>query len=321
MKHMKINRIRVRLAAAITVTALLPTVWAGPLQILNLATNEQVRAVAISPDGTTLAISSYFLEREQPNSGSFQVVSGIELWNVATGRQLNRLHQRPWRQFHGTNTGSYEAGAMEFSPDGKLLAATDGQGFVLWDTTSATEKFRWRSGVADSELSPGWSADGRNALSSSALANLRIWDTESWTTVAVAPGCLGRLWPDGTRVARWRSEKPYVVEIWNLPEFIKTLRGGQSPQEALVQIIEQNRAPMAAATATRNECINNLHQIDLAKRLWAADNGKQSTDTPVWSELLPYFGPNVPQCPSGGTYAVGAVGEKPQCSIAEHRLP
>ena len=459
LKNMKRCINRLTLAVAMTANYLLPLpgLWAGPLQTLNLASNEQIKAVAISPDGTQMAISAYALERENQNSGHFHFESDIELWDPATGRRLSNLHQRPWHQLDDTNVGSYGVGAMEFSPDGRLLAAADGHGFVLWDTTSRTETFRWSSGGVDAGLSPGWSADGKwlalpsmaqaeddsmtngialiettsgkrsaffpvdigyarvarispdgkllatagqdctvrvfdlgartnifedntqgdlfaaafspdgrhlvagefllydvvsrdgktvivkngsvsarpegevheldftpdgsKAFSSSALANVRIWDTRNWTSVALASGSSGRLWPDGTKVALWRNDKPNAVEIWNLSDFAETFRGGQSPQERLAQKIGRFPPPVDTVTAARNECINNLHRIDAAKQIWATDNGKQASDTPSWSELLVYFGPNVPKCPSEGTYTVGSIGEKPQCNIAGHRLP
>src|SRR5579862_408260 len=82
---------------------------------------------------------------------------------------------------------------------------------------------------------------------------------------------------------------------------------------------------MDPVNAAWNDCINNLRMIDGAKQTWALETGKQATDTPTWADIQPYFnrGTNaaMPKCPSGGTYTIGAVGEKPKCSIAGHVLP
>jgi hypothetical protein len=80
-----------------------------------------------------------------------------------------------------------------------------------------------------------------------------------------------------------------------------------------------------ASTAAKDECINNLRFIDGAKQQWALEMGKRATDTPSWSDIQAYFGPSLkgatPKCPSGGTYTIGNVRAKPECSIVGHVLP
>src|ERR1051325_6733709 len=72
--------------------------------------------------------------------------------------------------------------------------------------------------------------------------------------------------------------------------------------------------PQAAA------CLANLQGIAGAKATWALEYHKQGTDVPPEGEL---FGLNKylsqkPVCPSGGGYTMGAVGEKPRCSVPGH---
>ena len=69
----------------------------------------------------------------------------------------------------------------------------------------------------------------------------------------------------------------------------------------------------------RSDCINQLKQIDEAKQQWAIDNRKSRADIPAKSDL---YGPSLyfkvePICVNGGVYTLGAVGEKPTCSLAE----
>ncbi|HEX3890462.1 MAG TPA: hypothetical protein VHX90_06380, partial [Verrucomicrobiae bacterium] len=79
----------------------------------------------------------------------------------------------------------------------------------------------------------------------------------------------------------------------------------------------------------RNACINNLRQIDAAKNQWALENGKTNGTAVTEDDIKPYIklGANessangFPTCPSGGTYTIGKVGEKPTCSTAGHFLP
>jgi hypothetical protein len=76
----------------------------------------------------------------------------------------------------------------------------------------------------------------------------------------------------------------------------------------------------ARTVSQENACINNLRQIDAAKQEWALEKGKKTGDVPDKEDLLPYLR-SWPVCPSGGIYTIGAVGEKPTCSIPGHQLP
>ncbi len=81
----------------------------------------------------------------------------------------------------------------------------------------------------------------------------------------------------------------------------------------------------AKAKAQEINCINHLRQIEIAKKQWALDKNKQSSDTPEMSDLESYIGGKDAAeklvCPGGGTYTVGSVGEKATCSMAGHVLP
>lgn len=79
---------------------------------------------------------------------------------------------------------------------------------------------------------------------------------------------------------------------------------------------------MSVEDSQRNVCINNLRQIDAAKNQFALEKGKANGDTVTEADITPYLvGGKMPVCPSGGTYTIGKVGEKPTCSTAGHFLP
>ena len=68
----------------------------------------------------------------------------------------------------------------------------------------------------------------------------------------------------------------------------------------------------------------NLMQIQGAKETWALEHQKLETDTPVEADL---YGEGrdkcirtKPICPLGGVYTIGAVDEKPACSIPGHQI-
>ncbi len=80
--------------------------------------------------------------------------------------------------------------------------------------------------------------------------------------------------------------------------------------------------PSTPAVNQLNACINNLRQIDEAKQEWALENDKPAGSVPTAQDLLPYFTDNLfPVCPSGGTYAINAIGVPPTCSVPGHVLP
>jgi prepilin-type N-terminal cleavage/methylation domain-containing protein len=78
----------------------------------------------------------------------------------------------------------------------------------------------------------------------------------------------------------------------------------------------------ARKSATKAACIANLKTIEGAKGIWALEMKKGDSDVPSDADL---FGPDKnirdkPACPAGGTYTLGAVSEKPACSVPDHTL-
>jgi hypothetical protein len=72
----------------------------------------------------------------------------------------------------------------------------------------------------------------------------------------------------------------------------------------------------------RSACIANLKNIEGAKATWALENHKETNAVPTDADL---FGRTLyisekPPCPGNGTYTLGAVSEKPRCSIRGHTL-
>jgi chromosome segregation ATPase len=116
-----------------------------------------------------------------------------------------------------------------------------------------------------------------------------------------------------------------------LKSVVTTAQDQQTQLEKLAAENQQARSAVqqagaviqqADAAAARNQCINNLRQIDSAKNEWALENGKTAGAIPTAQDLLPYIvGGAFPVCPSGGTYTIGAVGDSPACSIPGHVLP
>ena len=73
---------------------------------------------------------------------------------------------------------------------------------------------------------------------------------------------------------------------------------------------------------SRHRCRDQLKSIEGAMRTWMLEKRKTTNDVPADSDL---FGATLyvrekPECPNGGTYTIGKVGEKPRCSIKGHTI-
>jgi FtsZ-interacting cell division protein ZipA len=136
----------------------------------------------------------------------------------------------------------------------------------------------------------------------------------------------------GAEMARLRAENQDLPRLRNqvtqlqaanekLTQQLKTTSTyAQQQQQQLLKLTAAQQAQ--AEAADRNNCINNLRQIDAAKQQWALDKNKPPDAIPTMQDLLSYFPSGVfPVCPSGGTYTINAVGYLPACSVPGHVLP
>ena len=72
-----------------------------------------------------------------------------------------------------------------------------------------------------------------------------------------------------------------------------------------------------ASLSMRNECINKMRLLWVAKEQWAPANKKTQGDAVVLHDVLEYtkHPGHAMDCPSGGIISIGAVGVDPKCSI------
>ena len=76
-----------------------------------------------------------------------------------------------------------------------------------------------------------------------------------------------------------------------------------------------------ARTQSRTRaCQENLTKIDGAKEQWALESKKAPGAAVVDAEVDAYIKGGRPICPASGTYAYGAIGENPTCTVATHTL-
>jgi Tol biopolymer transport system component len=135
-----------------------------------------IAAMACSPDGRTLATSSY-------PAGTPRLADDltISLWETATGRERCRLK---------AGNVAANVAALAFSPDGRTLAFTGNDRVIhLWDVRAGKELSQL-SGHQGLAASLAFAADGKRLHSGSTDTTALVWDVASLATAAGR--CAGR---------------------------------------------------------------------------------------------------------------------------------
>jgi len=136
--------------------------WDGTIRVWDVTTNKEIRCcpgheqgeegwrTPFAPDGKTFA--------------AFSADQSIRIFDVATGERIRILARK--------RCGGER---MVYSPDGKTLAAEDGNEIRLWEVATG-EEVRTLKGHGDQVLSLAFSPDGKSLGSASQDATVRIWD-------------------------------------------------------------------------------------------------------------------------------------------------
>ncbi len=135
----------------------------------------QPSALAISPDGKTLALAGWTDSLQIPG-GAWEAM----LWDIENGKEPRRI-----KQYAAPRIRRGELPSLAYAPDGRLLAVVDGNGGVaVWDVAAGRD--RWQAdSVEELVLAPAvFSPDGRllavaSQLSGSEEGKMRLWEVAS----------------------------------------------------------------------------------------------------------------------------------------------
>jgi WD40 repeat protein len=119
---------------------------------INAHPDGRVVSVAWSPDGQVMASTSVGPENK-----------AVKLWNAESGRELRRLQlEKAGRRW------------AAFSPDGKRIACTDGNGVRVWDVASG-EQLPLAIEEPGNVLTVAFTPDGTRLIVGG-FRSLKIWD-------------------------------------------------------------------------------------------------------------------------------------------------
>jgi WD40 repeat protein len=226
------------------------TVWDTPSgkELLRVKAHEfLIRSVAFSPDGKRIASAS-----GTPVGGGRKKSGEVRVWDADSGKELLTLASLP----HWANT-------VDFSPDGKYLAAGLGDLYVVapdrpgevrvWDAATGQEVYNLQ-GHGGWVTSVAFSPDSRHLASASADRTVRVWELRTGREVLTLRG--HSRWvravafsPDGRVLGSAGDDQ--IVKLWDAAtgNEVLTLRGHRHPVQAIAFSPDGGRLASAGGAA------------------------------------------------------------------------